>query len=300
MNLVDTLGRIQVASPASEWVHIALRRNASQSINTATTTALQYDALLTARGVVVGDWWSSSVNPERVTVPAGYAGMYVMEGHLRHSASTAGTNRSILIRVNGVNLTSQLNNPRATATDVHQAVATAGWLNEGDYVELCAYQDSGGTLSITGADNRFSISRLPLGVPYSGGITAPGLKFEWADRDGHGDYEPLTNASWEGSSKAGGTSINWNSVFGVPAYAISVVVILGMVDNSADNQYVYLKAASTTSNQSLLVYGAKALKYYFGQGVVPIMPDGTSYFYAVGTIDLVWLRVIGWWHNEDI
>jgi hypothetical protein len=131
-----------------------------------------------------------------------------------------------------------------------------------------------------------------------------GWEFVRADKDGDGDFDPLTSASWDGDSFSTGTgTINWNSVFGVPSYAKAVELRAQARDSgsaAAANCYVWIAAKSTTSQPALLLRleGVANDKPRNAGQIVPVASDGTSYYSLVAsgasTLD-VWINVVGWY-----
>lgn len=90
-------------------------------------------------------------NPSRITIVTG--GLYVITGHASFAANATGM-RSIAIRLNGTTYIAMQHIPSvgASLTSV-LSVHTIYALAEDDYIELMAYQDSGGTLAIKAAGN---------------------------------------------------------------------------------------------------------------------------------------------------
>lgn len=88
---------------------------------------------------------------DRFTAPRD--GVYRIGGHARFAASATGQ-RVLYLRVNGgtyIAIDSRTSVGAGAPTDVH--IATEYELAAGDYVQLQAYQDSGGSLTITAAGN---------------------------------------------------------------------------------------------------------------------------------------------------
>lgn len=122
-----------------------------------------------------------------------------------------------------------------------------------------------------------------------------------ADKDGDGDMDALTSTSWDGDARSTSTgTINWHSVFGVPVGARAVWVKVLLQDSGAtpNTAYIWMKARSGTTTASLDVRNSVVSDApNTGFGLVPIAPDGTSYYdiaaSGVGTCD-IWLQVVGW------
>lgn len=97
-----------------------------------------------------GNFHSTSSNTSRLTAPT--AGLYSIGGCVRFAASSAGT-RAVALRLNGSTVIDDV------FIDVDSAIAhtikvgTEYQLAAGDYVELVAFQDSGGALNVLAAAN---------------------------------------------------------------------------------------------------------------------------------------------------
>jgi hypothetical protein len=103
---------------------------------------------------------STTLNTSRLTIPA--AGKYRITGHVAFASNTTGV-RGLQIQLNGTTvIASNFVNPvTGASTDI--GVTTEYQLALNDYVELVAYQDTGGALNVVAASNyspEFMISRL--------------------------------------------------------------------------------------------------------------------------------------------
>lgn len=98
-----------------------------------------------------------SINPSRLTVPAGQGGLYRVEAKLAYSNNVTGTSRNAMVRANAGG-----NVANGTELDRDDLPGAAGggyvpalhmgvdWqLAAGEYVELFAYQNSGANLAYT-------------------------------------------------------------------------------------------------------------------------------------------------------
>ena len=117
---------------------------------------------------------------------------------------------------------------------------------------------------------------------------------EWADKDGDGDYDPLTAAAWSDSTKSGSGTINLNTAFWIPATAKAVVFTCSAKDDAVGST-IGFKAKSTTTNASFEVITEVANVWYGRQFVVPIAADGTVYYTFSATFTNLYLRVVGWY-----
>ncbi len=126
--------------------------SAVQSVADSTLTVLTLDS----EDVDVGGMHSTSANTSRLTVPAGAAGFYYVFGQSSFAANATGV-RGLELFKNG-----------ATALAFSQQISTgagpiaafsvlwAGALIATDYVELRAYQNSGGALNIGNATREYA------------------------------------------------------------------------------------------------------------------------------------------------
>jgi hypothetical protein len=106
-----------------------------------------------------------SGSPSRFTAPV--AGVYDISGTLSFAASAAGTMRVAGIGLNGVvNFIAVQNGVFNAANNTYIAVTTQYKLAAGDYVQLGAYQDSGGGIlvqALTSYSPEFCITRISDG-----------------------------------------------------------------------------------------------------------------------------------------
>lgn len=123
-----------------------MRNSTTQSIATATVTALTWD---TEDYDTVGGH-STSSNTSRYTCQTGYAGYYRLNGTVWWAGSAAGSYRRCLFSVNGSTVAGSCNSEPPVAGIISVISSTIVFLNVGDYVECDAQQDSGGALSTTG------------------------------------------------------------------------------------------------------------------------------------------------------
>jgi len=123
---------------------VRVSHSAAQSIPNNAWTSLAFNTEAHDRG----GFHDTAVNNSRLTVPA--AGVYAGRGQVVFAASSAGNVRGVRGRVNGVNTNLVGIHQQGvfasfyTVVDVSLAAALYA---QGNYVELQAYQDSGGALS---------------------------------------------------------------------------------------------------------------------------------------------------------
>lgn len=122
--------------------------NANQSINDGTDTSL---ALNSERRDDAG-FHDTSTNNSRLTVPTGYAGWYQISGNVQFASNATGL-RQTAIMLNGTTYLAVNLQPAVNGAVTIVAVSTMYYLNAADYVELRAYQSSGGGLNVETAGN---------------------------------------------------------------------------------------------------------------------------------------------------
>ena len=132
--------------------------SAAISTATATFTALTFDS----ERYDVGGCHSTSSNTGRLTVPTGGGGVYSIFGNIKFASNATGL-RVARIRLNGTTyIAADENAPDATTL----CVKTEYKLAAADYVELVAYQASGGLLNVSLDANfspEFGMSWIGLG-----------------------------------------------------------------------------------------------------------------------------------------
>ena len=117
-----------------------------KSIPNATATAIAWDA----ENWDTNSIHSTSSNKSRFTIPTNFDGVYEVSCNVTYVASAAGTVRYVQIYKNGSAVALIANSEVINATygavcnGVYQIQCAAG-----DYLELFAYQDSGGSLNIS-------------------------------------------------------------------------------------------------------------------------------------------------------
>jgi len=89
--------------------------------------------------------WAIAPNPSRLTCQID--GIYVISGHVRWASNAIGR-RAIGIELNDTADIARQGESTVAAVEVLQSVATTYKLSIGDFLELRAYQDSGGNLNI--------------------------------------------------------------------------------------------------------------------------------------------------------
>jgi hypothetical protein len=133
------------APAASGFVGCSLTKSANQSISTVTNTAITFDTELED----TDGFHSTVTNTSRITIPAGKAGFYLISGQINYASNATGVRHGNIYK-NGSHLSvawlSGATNGDWTGGSVSQIVELA----VNDYVELFAYQNSGGNVNVNG------------------------------------------------------------------------------------------------------------------------------------------------------
>ena len=118
-------------------------QSAAQAIADVTLTGIT----LTSESFDRGGCHDNAVNTTRMTVPAGGGGLWFLTGQITYTAAAAGV-RQAMFYLNGATPLARFRIPTAGAADNTMVQVTTVYpLVAGDYVELVAYQSSGGALN---------------------------------------------------------------------------------------------------------------------------------------------------------
>jgi hypothetical protein len=145
------------ATPAAgSFVGVMVNNSATQNVANSTDTFPTFNQEVFDTDA----FHSTSVDTNRLTVPAGLGGYYLITGYVSFEGNATGY-RQAGYRINGsTEITPVLysSNGTATATLNFQHIAN---LSAGDYVEMRLVQSSGGTLFIYGGGStRFGMAKL--------------------------------------------------------------------------------------------------------------------------------------------
>ena len=144
---------IEAGIKASHYMpSVRVFNNAVQSIPNGTLTAVTFNSERFDQASNGADTMHDTVTAtSRLTCR--YAGVYLVTGHLQFASSAAGTIRMLRVRLNGATDIGAAWNGPIASTAVGMTVTTIYSLAVNDYVELMAYQDSGGALNTAVAAN---------------------------------------------------------------------------------------------------------------------------------------------------
>jgi hypothetical protein len=134
------------------WVAFASTGRKACKVVKATSTVPDAGAIIHFDGPAVFDplvMHSATVNETRLTVPAGYAGLWDFTGQVEWQGYPTGW-RGARIRVNGATDVGIVLLPCSDSahTFVAQVIAQDVPLSAGDFVEIFAYQDTGASLNL--------------------------------------------------------------------------------------------------------------------------------------------------------
>lgn len=144
--------RTDAISSNSVQPRAGVYNNTTQSINDATNTALTFNT----EDFDVGTMHDTGSNTSRLTIPASAGGLYWVDANATFATNATGY-RQLFIRKNGTtNVLSGVIN-LGNATTVTQ-VNCSGLvvLAAADYLEVMAFQSSGGALNVGSATREFS------------------------------------------------------------------------------------------------------------------------------------------------
>lgn len=119
-----------------------VRKAAAQSIGTGAEAAITFDT----EDFDTDAFHDNSTNPTRVTIPAGLGGRYLVGGVVRFASMTAGVGYAML-KVNGADYIAQSIGDAENSNNTAFTVVTLRAFSVGDYIELIAFQNSGGNVN---------------------------------------------------------------------------------------------------------------------------------------------------------
>jgi len=134
-----------VGSGTASFKGCQLWKNANQSINNNTYTAITFDN----ENFDTDSYHSTSSNTSRITIPAGLGGKYLFTFTAGYVASATGIRGSALYK-NGAQAHIMFQVSASSAADHFFAGAQIMNLTAGDFVELFLFQNSSGALDVKG------------------------------------------------------------------------------------------------------------------------------------------------------
>jgi hypothetical protein len=145
--------KVNSGATAPEWGAAAgsfagcrLTKSGTQTISTATATALTFDT----ESYDTDGYHSTVTNTSRITIPSGKAGKYFIYGKISYGGTATVKHFQARIHKNGT-LAELLENDSQAQYQNNRQVSSVLDLAESDYVELFAYQETGGNSTVAGA-----------------------------------------------------------------------------------------------------------------------------------------------------
>jgi hypothetical protein len=154
----QSLGLKWASPSAASFVGCVLTKSTGQTIANSSFVDVTWDT----EDLDTNGFHSTVTNTDRITIPSGYAGKYLVISQLSYGNNATGDIRRAAIYKN----TTQLSLANVTpnrATPVASYIADMG---VGDYFKTAAYQDSGGNVTLEG--NNFSQGATIFQVIYLG------------------------------------------------------------------------------------------------------------------------------------
>ena len=138
------------SSGGATFVGANATKTANQSLSNVTITSISFDGtdILDTNG-----FHDPSSNNTRMTIPSGYAGKYEISATLEFASNTTG-GREVYIRKNG---STDLQVIQTDAEgSISMSISGTYSLAVGDYVEIRAYQSSGGSLDVWASNSGYT------------------------------------------------------------------------------------------------------------------------------------------------
>ena len=140
----ETTGMKWSAVPTANFTGCRIFNSTDTAIANNTTTAYTCNS----ESFDTDGYHSTATNTSRITIPAGKGGKYLLTAKLEWYSNNTGA-RYVGIGLNGGNNVAQFNTA-AVNNQQTLCLTTLANLSVGDYVEMFAYQTSGGNLSLYG------------------------------------------------------------------------------------------------------------------------------------------------------
>ena len=137
-------GQVLTAAELNARVGCELRNSGDQTITTATKTVVTFDTEM----VDTNGFHSTVTNTSRITIPSGFAGIYVVAAHIRTGATGWPAGSVMGIQKNGDPVIRSI-----AFADVAFTSLSTCWVGPvvaTDYLEMYVYQSSGGNRTVSG------------------------------------------------------------------------------------------------------------------------------------------------------
>jgi len=149
------------ASTGPTYLGASVYKSADQTISNATATAITFDSEFFDTNAL----HSTSTNTSRLTVPTGKGGKYLVCGTVAYAPNATGT-RGIWVYKNGslISYATILQTVSVASNGCFVPFSIVTELSAADYIEIFAYQSSGGNLAVTGTSIQTSVQMSYLGA----------------------------------------------------------------------------------------------------------------------------------------
>jgi hypothetical protein len=149
-------------SSGSTFAGVSLYKSGNQSIASGAGVNATFDTEL----FDTDGYHSNSTNTDRITIPSGKAGYYLLNARANFAASSTGIRIGQIRKNAGADVIARWTGNNATsAADTVFEVSTVVNLSVGDYIVFEVYQDGSGSLNLQGGDERYTtFSAVYLGA----------------------------------------------------------------------------------------------------------------------------------------
>ena len=141
---------VAVGASTPTFVGANATKTANQSLANATLTAITFD------GTDILDsnsFHNPASNSSRMTIPAGYGGKYLIQAQIQWASSATG-GREVQIYKNGTTVLQYIQEDAEGS--LNMAISGTYGLVATDYVEIRAYQSSGGALDVWASNSGYT------------------------------------------------------------------------------------------------------------------------------------------------
>jgi hypothetical protein len=146
-------------STSPTFVGVLAYRSSNYSLSNGTGTIVPFDA----ETIDSNGFHDNVTNSSRLTVPSGKAGKYWVVAGSQYAQNSTGI-RSTALRVNGSTYVQSTGAVPLSSSGTSVYAQTLLDLSVGDYVEMDAYQNSGGSLNLNSADKNTYLAMFYLGA----------------------------------------------------------------------------------------------------------------------------------------
>jgi hypothetical protein len=141
-----------------------LKNNGAQTISNATFSYVTFNL----ENFDNGGFHSTSVDTDRITIPTGFGGKYLIQAQVRFAANTTGYRRfDVELGATGASLSTSIVAP-VNGSSTTGTLGSVYDLVAGDYIRLSVYQNSGGSLDIVSGSTGTGLSSTFLSAIYLG------------------------------------------------------------------------------------------------------------------------------------